>query len=163
MCGGWGCKSIFYLLVGFGLACAPVRCAHPSFWVHCYTKRGAARPPAHRSFAASYSALKNISNMGRPRQGLFSIHWTTEAMKKEVPCPPAPPIAASLILPAIFLGSNYVPMRPDALIFLVFLFSIVLGSFLFVVFFFIVSPFPFPFLLILLFLSFSSYLFLFFS
>jgi hypothetical protein len=25
---------IFSLLVGFGRACAPVRCAHPSFWAH---------------------------------------------------------------------------------------------------------------------------------
>jgi hypothetical protein len=31
----------YYLLVGFGRACAPVRCAHPSFWAH-----------AHCSFAA---------------------------------------------------------------------------------------------------------------
>jgi hypothetical protein len=30
-------------LVGFGLACAPVRCAHPSFWAHCHAKR-APRP-----------------------------------------------------------------------------------------------------------------------
>jgi hypothetical protein len=46
---------------------------------------GAARPPpAHRSFSASYSTTKNIynlSNLGCPRQRLFSIHWTTEAMK----------------------------------------------------------------------------------
>jgi hypothetical protein len=42
-------------LVGFGRACAPVRCAHPSFWAHFHAKQGAARPPAaHRSFAASY-------------------------------------------------------------------------------------------------------------
>ncbi len=31
--------------MGFGRACAPVRCAHPSFWDHCHTKQGAARPP----------------------------------------------------------------------------------------------------------------------
>jgi hypothetical protein len=39
--------DIYYGLVGFGRACAPVRCAHPSFWVHCHAKRGAARssPP----------------------------------------------------------------------------------------------------------------------
>ncbi len=46
--------------MGFGRACAPVRCAHPSFW----------------------------AETGR--------------------CAPPLPIAASLILPAIFLGSNYV-------------------------------------------------------
>ena len=74
--------------MGFGRACAPVRCAHPSFWAHCHAQRGAARPPAHRSFAASYLTPKNIynlSNLGCPRQWLFSIHWTTEAMKFEVP------------------------------------------------------------------------------
>jgi hypothetical protein len=38
---------------------------------------------------------------------------TSEAMKYEVPCP-RPPIAASLILPAIFWGQNYVPVRPYA-------------------------------------------------
>ncbi len=46
-----------------------------------------ASPPAHRSFAASYSALKNIynlSNLGHPRQGLFSIH--SEAKLYNVPC-----------------------------------------------------------------------------
>jgi hypothetical protein len=49
-----------------------------------------APPPAHRSFAASYSTPKNIynlSNLGRPHQELFSFHWTTEAMKNEDPCP----------------------------------------------------------------------------
>jgi hypothetical protein len=46
---------------------------------------------------------------------------------------------------------NYVPMRPYALIFLVCYFSMVFGSFLFVILFFFFSPFQF--LLILLFLS----------
>jgi hypothetical protein len=32
-----GNKHVYYLLlVGFGRACAPVRCAHPSFWAHCH-------------------------------------------------------------------------------------------------------------------------------
>jgi hypothetical protein len=45
--------------VGFGRACAPVRCAHPSFWTHCHAQRGALRPPpAHRSFAAP-TKIKN--------------------------------------------------------------------------------------------------------
>jgi hypothetical protein len=26
----------YLLLVGFGRACAHVRCAHPSFWAHCH-------------------------------------------------------------------------------------------------------------------------------
>jgi hypothetical protein len=49
---------------------------------------GRCAPPAHCSFGASYSTPKNIynlSNLGRPRQGLFSFHWTTE--KYEDPCP----------------------------------------------------------------------------
>ncbi len=37
--------------MGFGRACALVRCAHPSFWVHRHAKRGAVRPPANCSFA----------------------------------------------------------------------------------------------------------------
>jgi hypothetical protein len=94
------------------------------------TPNGALRaPPAHCSFAASYSTPKNIynlSNLSRPRPGLLSFQWTTEAMKYEVPSP-TPPIAAVLILPAIFLGSNYVAMRPYALNF--FVFFAVFGSF----------------------------------
>ncbi len=31
--------------MGFGRACASVRCAHPTFWAHCHAQRGAARPP----------------------------------------------------------------------------------------------------------------------
>jgi hypothetical protein len=45
-------------LVGFGRACAPVRCAHPSFWAHRHAKQGAARPAAHRSFAAFFRIPK---------------------------------------------------------------------------------------------------------
>jgi hypothetical protein len=74
-----------------------------------------APPPAHRSFAASYSTPKNIynlSNLGRPRPGLLSFQWTTEAVIYKVPSP-APPVAALLILPAIFLGSNYVAKQCD--------------------------------------------------
>ncbi len=44
-----------YLLVGFGRACAPVRCAHPSFWAYSHPKRGAAHPPP---IAASLLAQK---------------------------------------------------------------------------------------------------------
>ncbi len=53
-------KEDYYILVGFGRACAPVRCAHPSFGAHYHAKRGAARPPAHRSFAGSYLPPKNF-------------------------------------------------------------------------------------------------------
>ncbi len=31
--------------MGFGRACAPVRCAHPSFWSHDNAQQGAARSP----------------------------------------------------------------------------------------------------------------------
>jgi hypothetical protein len=72
-------------------------------------------------------------------------------MKYEVHRPPASPIAALLILPAIFWGQNYVPVPPYALIFFWFFFSIVFGSFLFIILFPFYSPFQF--LLILLFLS----------
>ena len=78
------------------------------------------------------------------------------------PPPPAPPIAASLILPAIFWGQRLKIMyRCDHTpYFFRFFFSIFFGSFLFVILFFFFSPYQF---LLLLFLSFSSYLFLFFS
>ncbi len=39
-----------WLLVDFGRACAPVRCAHPSFWAHCHPNGGLRPPP---SIAAS--------------------------------------------------------------------------------------------------------------
>jgi len=120
---------------------------------------------------ASYSIISlryNLSNLGSPRQGLFSFHWTTEVVKYEVPCPPPPPIAASLILPAIFWGQ---PVRPYALNFFVFsFFYIVFWYFLFVILFLFFSPFYFfsfissyPSLLILLILHVLFFVFLFFS
>ncbi len=94
-------QGTYSLLVGFGCACAPVRCAHLSFWAHCHAKRGAARPPP---IAASllligspkidFKKLWNsgrphdgLSSLGRPRHGFLSLHWTTEAMKYDVPSP----------------------------------------------------------------------------
>jgi hypothetical protein len=70
-------------LVGFGLACAPVRCAHPSFWTHYHAQRGAARPPAHRSFAAPpkiknklFPEIKCLpSGLNSGRQGHIFFHW----------------------------------------------------------------------------------------
>ena len=38
--------------MGFGLACAPVRCAHPSFWLINTPNRALCAPPAYHSFAA---------------------------------------------------------------------------------------------------------------
>jgi hypothetical protein len=60
-------------LVGFGLACAPVRTRLFGFIA---TPNGALRAPPHHSFAASYSTPKsiyNLSNLGRPRPGLLSF------------------------------------------------------------------------------------------
>jgi hypothetical protein len=105
--------------VGFGLACVPVRCAHPSFWAHCHPN-GALRAPPCPSQLRCFSFDKNLSNVGPPRQRLFSLHWTTCRLQR-----PRPPIAAPLILPAIFWGQNYVPVRHYALIFSVFPFFIV--------------------------------------
>jgi hypothetical protein len=125
------------------------------FWPRVRAR--ALRAPVPRQMgrcAVSYLTPKNIlnlSNLGRPRQGPFSFHRNTEAMEYEVHLPPASPIAALLILPAIFWGQNYVPVPPYALIFFWFFFSIVFGSFLFIILFPFYSPFQF--LLILLFLS----------
>jgi hypothetical protein len=38
-------SALYILLVGFGRACAPVRCAHPSFWAHKNAKRALRAPP----------------------------------------------------------------------------------------------------------------------
>jgi hypothetical protein len=140
------------------------------------TPNGALRAPPSPPIAASYSTPKNIYNLlnlGRPRQGLFSFHWTPEAMKYDVLCPL--PAHRSFADPS---GNIFgVKLCTDATIrhnFVVFSFSIVFGSFLFVILFFFFSPFQFllillflsfssnPTLLILLYLSFSTYLFLFF-
>ncbi len=70
--GGGVCSSPgkYNILVGFGRACAPVRCAHLSFWSHCHYQRGSARPPAYRSFAAftypaKLSLRSELSRQGR--------------------------------------------------------------------------------------------------
>ncbi len=104
-------------LVGFGRACAPVRCAHPSFFTHCHLKRGAARPSP--PIAASLLLIRPLK--------IFTIYRTWAAHVKGFflstgpqwlwgPLPPVPP------LPAIFWGQKYIPVRPYALIFSVFLF-----------------------------------------
>ncbi len=74
--------------MGFGRACSPVRCAHPSFWLHLHAKRGAARPPP--PFAAPLLLIRppKIFTIYRTWAAhVKSFHWTTEAMKYEVPCP----------------------------------------------------------------------------
>jgi hypothetical protein len=45
-----------------GHACAPVRCAHPSFWVHRHAKRGAVRPPP---IAASLLLIRSLKPANR--------------------------------------------------------------------------------------------------
>ena len=103
------------VLVGFGRACASVRCAHPSFLTHCHLKRGAARPSP--PIAASLLLIRPLK--------IFTIYRTWAAHVKGFflstgpqrlwgPLPPVPP------RPAIFWGQKYIPVRP--LIFSVFLF-----------------------------------------
>ena len=73
------------------------------------------------------------------------------------PLRPAPPIAASLILPVMFWGQNYVPVRPYGLTFIVFflfLYSFLIFSFcysLLILLSFLISFYSY--LLFLLFLS----------
>jgi hypothetical protein len=78
--GGWGgsqfkfTRQLFFTLVGFGRACAPVRCAHPSFDLIA-TPDGALRaPPAYRSFAAFiYPPKLSISSNSIARGVYLSI------------------------------------------------------------------------------------------
>ena len=103
-----------------------------------------ASPPAHRSFAASYSALKNL---GRPRQGLFSFHWTTEAMRSPAPRPaPSGNILGSKVYTSATIRTNFFGFSFLQLL------DLFLSLFSF-----------FSYLLFNFFLFFSSYLFLFFS
>jgi hypothetical protein len=136
----------------------------PVFFSSLPRQTGRCAPPlADLSFAAYYSTPKNkqnLSNWGRPHQGLFSFHWTTEAMKYEVLCPrPAHPSFPDPFDNILGSKCNGATISPN--FFRFFFFCIAFGSFLFVIPFFFFSPFQF--LLILLFLSFSSYLFLVFS
>ncbi len=115
------------------------------------TGRCAPPLPAHRSFAVSYLTPKKyikFIQLGPPTSRTF--FFPPYRRGYEVPCPPVPPIAALLILQAIFWGQKYIPVRPYEQIFSVFLF------FSFWIVFFCVSLLflsPFQFLLILLFLS----------
>jgi hypothetical protein len=109
------------------------------------TARCAPPPPAHRSFPAYYLTRKNkqnLSNLGRPRQGLFSFHWTTEAMKYYMRSPAPRPAHRSFADPfGNILGSKctVATIRPN--FFRFFLFCIAFGSFLFVILFFFFSHF----------------------
>ncbi len=133
----------------------PVRCAHPSFRAHWHAKRGAARPPACRSFAVSYSTPKNIYKIYRTWaahvKGFFLSTGPQRLLNRRspVPRPAHRSFAASLLLPGNIFGVTIISRC--ALIFWFFLFSIVFRSFLFVILFFFFSPFQL--LLILLFFS----------
>ncbi len=126
----------------------------PSFLGSLPRQTGRCAPPAHRSFAASYLTQKNIlnlSNLGRPRQGLFSFHRTTEAMKYEVPCPSPRPSQLRWSFSGNILGSKLcigATIRPKFFRFS--LFCIAFGSVLFVILFFLI--YSYSSLLILLFL-----------
>ncbi len=109
--------------MGFGSACAPVRCAHPSFWAHYQAQQGAARPP-HRSFAAP-PKIKNklfpetkcfASGPNSGRQGHIFFHWTTEASKYNIPRPSPhlshPSKLRCTQLSLVFTVSYYIP-RPQ--------------------------------------------------
>jgi hypothetical protein len=74
-----GCSSMYdyvlalnySILVGFGRACAPVRCAHPSFDLIA-TPDGALRPPpAYRSFAAFISPPKLSISSNSIARGVY--------------------------------------------------------------------------------------------
>jgi len=123
-------KVAIVKLVGFGRACATVRCAHPSFWAHCHDKRGAARPPSPPIAASLFliwpPKIYNICRTWAAHvKGLFLSTGTQR--------------------PKLCTGAT---IRPN---FFWFFFSIVFGSFLFIILFPFYSPFQF--LLILLFLS----------
>jgi hypothetical protein len=87
------------------------------------TPNGALRappPPARRSFAVSYSTPNNIYKIYRTWAAhIKGFFFPLDHKGYEIggPLSPAPPIAASLILPAIFLGNNYVSVRPHFLVF----------------------------------------------
>ena len=87
----------------------------PVFWGHCQAKRGAARPPVHRSFAASYSYPKNKNNLpnsGRRVKGyiLSTLPPRPESIQSDRPSiqsselgPPPPHLQESVAHP---LGSK---------------------------------------------------------
>jgi hypothetical protein len=118
--------------VGFSRSCAPVPLRAPVFLSSLPRKTGRCAPPPPRP-----SQLRCFSV--DPQKSIKSIEL-------------GPPMVASLILPAIFCGQNYVPMRPvfsflySSLIFS-FCYSLLFSSLLFISF---LSIFSYPSLLILL-------------
>jgi hypothetical protein len=117
-------------LVGFGRACAPVRCAHPSFWAHYHAKRGAARPPPPPSPSQLRCFLFTPQNFplgpNSGRQGHISFHWAklhpTElhciSLSYAAPSWRAPQLATvrctllSYAVPLIYAAFNWVRLHP---------------------------------------------------
>ncbi len=101
--------------MGFGRACAPVRCAHPSFGALKHVQRGAARPPAHRSFAAFslYFKIKIIYLTRAARvKGFFlsTLPSRLESIQSARPSiqscelgPPPPSIARECCSPSLWI------------------------------------------------------------
>ncbi len=73
---------LFYQLVGSGRACAPVRCAHPSFWAHKHAKR-ALRPRPSQLRCSTQNKKKETTSRNkilpfRPKlgpPGRISFPW----------------------------------------------------------------------------------------
>ncbi len=61
----------YVILVYFGRACAPLRCAHPSFWAHCYAQRGAARPPPSQLRCFLFAPQSLSSGQNRATRGVY--------------------------------------------------------------------------------------------
>jgi hypothetical protein len=91
-----------FTLVGFGRACAPVRCAHPSFWAHKHAKR-ALRAPAHRSLAA-HSKIKKIDYFQKQNASLQAR--TRAARGVYLSTGPLSPTPAALIAASLFILAN---------------------------------------------------------
>jgi hypothetical protein len=75
------CGTLF-ILEGFGRTCAPVRCAHPSFWAHCHAQRALHAPPPiaasllHHKQKVNYPVTKCFpSGPNSGRRGRIFFHW----------------------------------------------------------------------------------------
>ncbi len=126
--------------------CAPVSCAHPSFELTTTPKRGAAHPPPRLSQLHCFlfdpqKYIKSIQ-LRPPRSRTFFFPLYRRGY--EVPCPPSRRFRQYFGVKSIYQCDNTHQ-------FFRFFFSLVFGSFPFVILFFFFSPFQF--LLILLFLS----------
>ncbi len=146
--------------MGFGRACAPVRCAHPSFWVHCHTNRGAAPTPPSQLRCFSFDPHKYIKSiqLGPPTSNAFFTpldHMqTAEAMKYEVPWPRPSQLRWSF--PQYFGVKIMCRCDHTPYFFGFSFFNIGFGSFLFVILFFLFSSYSSLFILLFLSLLYHS-------